>query len=147
MTDRQTWLLLFLGADPGPYPVDQVRTMKAMFLIDQKLSAARMPRYRWEAFDYGPFNSNVYRDLDSLQIDELVDVTRVLGSNRRLYTLSERGRRAFEERVAQTPASEMQWIQEVKTRVSSTSYEDLLRGILREFPEYAMRSSVRAAGD
>lgn len=147
MNNRQVWLLLFLGAHSGPYPIDQVRAMKGMFLIDRTLFPPRGALYRWFAFDYGPFSSLVYRDLDSLQTAEFVDVTYALGSSRRIYTLSERGRRMFAEKAAHTSAATMQEIQTIKTHVTSTGYEELLREILDAYPEFAMHSNLRATGD
>ena len=143
MTERQAWLLLFLGSEAGSHPVDQVRAMKGMFLIDQELFPPDRRLYRFDAYDYGPFDSTVYRDLDSLKISGKVEITPIPGSNRRIYALSNKGQEAFDKIASNKSASEMDSVQKIKKRVTSLGFEDLLREIYQEYPAYAVNSRAR----
>ena len=120
--------------------------MKGMFLLDQQLFPPDKRLYRFDAYDYGPFDSTVYRDLDSLKISQLITVTSILGSNRRIYALSEQGRRAFDEIAATKPEQEIRCVQEIKRRVTSLGFEELLREIYRDYPAYAVNSRARLVG-
>lgn len=146
MTDRQAWLLLLIGSDGGCQPVDQVRAMKGMFLLDQQLFPSDRRLYHFDAYDYGPFDSAVYRDLDSLKISQLIDVASIPGSKRRVYRLSERGRIAFDEIARSKSEAELHRVKEIKLRVTSLGFDELLREIYREYPMYAVNSRARLAG-
>jgi hypothetical protein len=91
MLNRADWILLFLGSDAGPYPSDQVRVMKGLFLLSQDPAHPLNSQYRFEAYDYGPFDAMVYRDLDSLQLEGLISVQRWAESTRKTYGLTDRG--------------------------------------------------------
>jgi uncharacterized protein len=140
---RRQWLLLFIGAVGGAYPLDQIRIMKGMFLIDQTPGHPASGMYRFDPYDYGPFDSDVYRDLDALEVDGLVEVHRSRGSNRRTYSLTDSGRSTFRELVNGIPKNEYESVEAVKLRVTSLGFEALLHEIYREFPTYAVNSRAR----
>lgn len=146
MTDRQEWLLLFLGATTGSYGMDQVRVMKGMFLLDQELFSPEHPLYRFEAFDHGPMSGGVYRDLDVLKIGQLIDVTPVApGAHRRTYVPTEAGRQEC-ARIEQgkTPA-QRQAVREAAAYVTAHGLDEILNRISREYPAFAVPSAPLAA--
>ncbi len=129
MQRRQDWLLLFLGAEGGHLPTDQIRVMKGMFLLDRTDGHPAHGLYHFEAYDYGPFDSTVYRDLDALQLQGLVRVTRHVGSSRKTYELTDAGRAMFAELVDSTPPDHLDLVRGAKERVTSLGFEELLEQI------------------
>lgn len=143
MTERQKWLLLFLGSDGGAYPVDQIRVMKGMFLLDQAARLPDRPMYHFDAYDYGPFDSAVYRDLDALKIDGLIRAVGRAGESRRFYDLTESGRMTYNKLFASQDETILATLCTIKHRVTSVGFEELLSGIYAEFPQYAANSRAR----
>ncbi len=143
MLRRQDWLLLFLGAEGGQHLTDQIRVMKGMFLLDRSAGHPAQELYQFDAYAYGPFDSAVYRDLDALQLQGLVHVTRHMGSSRRTYELTDAGRERFAELVESTPPAQFALVQDAKVRVTSLGFEELLEQIYEEYPDYAEKSVAR----
>ncbi len=146
MLRRQDWLLLFLGAEGGHLPTDQIRVMKGMFLLDRTDEHPAQGLYHFEAYDYGPFASAVYRDLDALQLQGLVHVTRHIGTSRKTYELTAAGREKFAELADSTEPDDLELVREAKQRVTSLGFEELLEQIYEEYPEYAEKSVARVRG-
>jgi hypothetical protein len=137
---RQQWLLLLLGVDGGSFDVDQVRAMKGMFLLSREPGHPVAALYRFDPYDYGPFDSNVYRDLDTLRIAGLVAVQSIPGSRRRVSCLTDNGRAQFDALVDQVTSDEFAAVAAVKRHVTSMSFSSLLSDIYARFPEYRERS-------
>jgi hypothetical protein len=72
--DRRDWLLLFIGAPGGPYSTDQIRVMKGMFLVSKEGPDDLRDLYNFEPYDYGPFDTTIYHDLDTLELEGLIHV-------------------------------------------------------------------------
>ncbi len=146
MMRRQDWLLLFLGTEGGHLPTDQIRVMKGMFLLDRADGHPVRGLYQFEAYAYGPFASAVYRDLDALQLQDLVRVTRHLGTSRKTYELTDAGRERFVELANSTVPEHLELVRKAKQRVTSLGFEELLEQIYEEYPDYAKKSVARVRG-
>lgn len=145
MRDRHRWLLLFLGADGGKYDIDQVRAMKGLFLLSKEDIHPEAEFYSFDPYDYGPFDSRVYRDLDILEAEGLVDASTHWGSNKRTYHLTDEGLREYEKVLTETPVEKAASVNKVKQRVTSLGFDELLEQIYTEYPEYQGRSVSRVA--
>jgi DNA-binding PadR family transcriptional regulator len=145
MPTRQQWLMLLLGADGGPFDVDQVRAMKGMFLLSRRPGHPASALYRFDQSDYGPFDFNVYRDLDALRIDGLVHAESIPGSSRRLYRLTDAGCEQFDSLVEQVAPDELAAVAEVKRHVTALTFRSLLSDIYARFPEFRERSMTPEA--
>lgn len=136
-------LLLFLAAPSGRYPTDQVRVMKGMFLLSQEGPDALKGVYDFRPYSYGPFATAVYHDLDRLESRNLVRCEMRLGTNQRLYELTDDGRRAAEELEVLAAPDELAAIHDTKRIVSDQSFTELLRYVYERHPEYAVNSRAR----
>lgn len=143
MLTRTDWVLLFLGADGGPHPCDQVRIMKGMFLLSQTAALPLEGSYRFESHEAGPFDPQVDRDLDTLQLARLVSVQRFPGKVRRLYELTDQGWQRFAELKGSVPRQQLETVESVKRQVTSQSIDELLEQIATEFPDYVEPVVVR----
>jgi uncharacterized protein len=140
MLSRQQWLLLLLGMDGGPFDMDQVRAMKGMFLLSREPGHPVALQYRFDPYDYGPFDSNVYRDLDALRIDGLVRAEAIPGSRRRVYRLTAKGRNLFDVLAGRLGPDEIAAVAAANRHVTSLSFGSLLADIYTRFPEFRERS-------
>lgn len=145
MVDRPGWILLFLEAPSGPYPTDQIRVMKGMFLAGQIPGHPVSSLYAFDPYDYGPFDSTVYRDLDKLQLAGLIAVERSPGSARRNYALTPLGRDRARSLKGELPLEQVTAVADAKKKVTCLGFDDLLRQIYSEYPTYATQSVARVA--
>ena len=140
MLKRSDWVLLFLGAESGPHGCDQIRVMKGLFLLSREPAHPLYGQYQFEAYDYGPFDAAVYRDLDTLQLAGLVRVQRWLGSTRKTYELTEPGRLRVSQLREFVSRRQLVEIARVKRRVTSSDFNNLLQQIYSEYPDFARNS-------
>lgn len=146
MLTGHQWLLLFLGAEGGTLEeVDQVRAMKGLFLLSKLPDHPVADIYDFEPYDYGPFDSKIYRDLDALKVAGLVEVIRYAGSTKRGFRLTSKGRERLDELRAQLSSEERDKVSEVKKHVTSLTFDALLKDIYDRFPEFRERSVARVA--
>lgn len=137
------WLLIFLGLPEGPFRTDQLRITKGMFLFSKKRKAGSVGSYKFEPYDYGPFSRDLYRDLDALESEGAVRHVEQSGTNRKIFELTAKGRRQFELVVQSLPEGDSQLLTEIKERVTSLNFADLLSSVYQEYPQYAARSKAR----
>ncbi len=103
MLRRVDWLLLFIGLPRGKFFTDQIRVMKGMFLLDQGGPQVLRDLYDFRPYDYGPFDTQVYHDLDWLVSQGLVDVSHIVGTNRQVYELTRKGERRMATLLEEAP--------------------------------------------
>ena len=91
--DRSTWLVLLLDCDAlgasGPEELDPVRIQKGMFLLSERGPARGL--YTFKAYDWGPFSSAIYGDLDALTRHGYLDEYRVPGRTWSTYRVTASG--------------------------------------------------------
>src|SRR2546426_11848870 len=93
MFPRQELLLTFLAA--GPEPMDPIRIVKGMFIFGQEVPRAWLrgaELYTFEPYNWGPFSSDIYRDLDALRRGDLVEALDQLGASWKYHRATEVGR-------------------------------------------------------
>jgi len=140
--NRADWILLLLDKDglqvDGPDAMDPVRIQKGMFLLNERGPAPGL--YTFRPYNWGPFSSDVYRDLDTLVEAGLVSATPMPGRSWSVYALTAQGRA-----VARTVASEAgtdaeQWIAQLRRFLTERSFARLLRDVYAAYPGMATRS-------
>jgi hypothetical protein len=136
------WLvLLFDGAGE---PLDRVRIQKSMFLFAERSKAPAGEKYEFRPYHYGPFSSEIYRDLDRLVADgslRLEAGQAGLGSPR--YSLTGSGRRAVEELRPRAVAERLELLASLRDWVTARSFGALLNDVYRLYPRYAVNSVFR----
>lgn len=141
MIPSQDYLLLFVNAPGGRYPLDRIRTMKGMFLLTREKGLGLGALYEFKPYDWGPFSQDVYRDLDALLADGLIATEHDTRHRYETY----RPTRLGEERAQRTelqPAVAKK-IRELKAMTTSMSFLDLLERVYDQHPEYAQKSKLR----
>lgn len=135
--DRQDVVLLIADGAEGSYPLDPIRLMKGCFLVSQLGRPAWKELFRFEPYDYGPFDSDVYRSRDALVSRGLLAAAPA--GRYSTYSLTAAGR----ERVASLRAalgSNADWFAQIGRYVTSRSFTDLLDEVYAQYPEFATKS-------
>jgi hypothetical protein len=134
--DRDDLLLLIAkGAENAPYPFDAIRTMKSAFIVSQRGLAEWRGLFDFQPYDYGPFDSAVYRSRDSLLDQGLLERSGGYDA----CVLTEGGQRRVGELEAQL-GENANWLKGIGWWASSRSFAQLLREVYAEYPDFAARS-------
>jgi len=143
MIQPKEWLLLFIGLPSDKFETDQLRVMKGIFLFTKEGPTTVRHIYKFTPYDYGPFAMPVYGDLDALEGEGFIRKSYVIGANQRVFSLTTRGEQWFRKLIAKAPKDALQSLREVKARVTSLNFADLLAYVYGKYPHYASRSLFR----
>lgn len=134
-TDRQRFILAALATDPDA-EFAPVQVQKLFFLLDENLSDVIARRqFSFEPYDYGPFDKAVYRELEALQGQGLVNIEQVGASaGQRRYSLTPRGQQAGEQVLSQLPEFARQYMTDLSAWVRSLSFSRLVGSIYKAYP-------------
>jgi uncharacterized protein YwgA len=142
MRNRE-WALLVIAAAEGR-ALSPVHLQKALFLLSKNLTAAQLQReslYDFRPYDYGPFDSAVYRDAESLEGDGFITISPE-GRNR-TYSISAQGLTEAGRLRSSLDAKAIGYLDHVVNWVLSQSFGDLVRAIYKSYPEMREKSVFR----
>jgi uncharacterized phage-associated protein len=133
---KRDWTLLAISAAEGE-PLSPVQLQKALFLLGQ-MRADRVGNdfYQFEAHNYGPFSSGIYRDAEALEGDGLVTIQS--DGRWKKYAATPRGLATAKSLSVDSGAN--QYLQRVVAWVRSLSFQALVRAIYARFPDYRANS-------
>lgn len=132
--------MLAAGAN-GPYDLDPIRVMKGCFVVSQAGRSEWRSLFDFAPYDYGPFDTSVYRARDALLAKRYLqaDNTGRYGS----YTLTDSGTERVRQIEQQLDDRAIAWLRSVGHYVCAKSFVGLLDDIYARFPEYATRSVMK----
>ncbi|MBA3382783.1 MAG: PadR family transcriptional regulator [Actinobacteria bacterium] len=140
---KRDWLLI-LAALKGPAAgLDPVRVQKGMFLLAMEGDLPAQERYEFEPYNYGPMSKEVYRDLDELVVEGLVERTQAPGQAWPRYRATERGRQTAQRLVDESgPDAEQsaRKLYEIKRDIVDKTFSGLLNDVYDRYPRYAEKS-------
>lgn len=134
-SDRHDALILFIGSPRGVYELDQVRLTKGIFLLTQESPSDR-DLYQFREYDYGPFCSLVYRDIEKLRLLHDVAENVIPDSARRIFSLTSNGKLRYQMLWEEASDLRLQIIEAIKLYVTSVSFVMLLDKMAEDFPSY-----------
>ena len=124
MTSRQVWLLFALAHRNGK-PMTPAQIQKAMFLMSAEASAlVDQPFYKFVPYNYGPFDAQVYHDLDSLSESGCVAATHFPGRSWKLYAITPAGLDAARRVKLISNKQGVSYLEKVVDWVSSLSFPE-----------------------
>lgn len=141
-TPRQMHVLSALAAGRGAPELTPVQAQKLFFLLDREgahLSGG--PWFNSHPYDYGPFDIQIYQELDALSREGYVEVDR--GARYRKYRLTPRGLQEGMGRLRELSGPAVQWFGDIKNWVQSLNFNDLVTEIYRKYPEMRENSVFR----
>jgi hypothetical protein len=137
--DRQTLILLALGAVGEDAAFTPVQVQKLFFLIDRELGPQiGGPHFGFQPYDYGPFDGAVYRDLEMLSYQGFVHIERV-GALKH-YRLTAQGFAEAKRRAPAADARALDYFFRAAQWVRSLGFADLVSAIYRKYPDMKVNS-------
>ena len=137
---RRDLLVLAVNA-AGSRVLTPVQLQKSIFLISQtNLPGIPDALYDFKPYHYGPFDATIYKDADRLHEDGLVlrAPSREGAWTDTMITPSGSGR--ANELQEQLDSSTIDEISKIVERVQSLSFNQLLKGVYEDHPEYLQNS-------
>jgi len=136
---RKDWTLLALHYAGGT-PLPPVKLQKALFLLGEQFGRKLGDYYTFVAHYYGPFDPNIYRDVESLVREGLAVAEAQPGRSWFQYYISPHGVREARRVQRQLPKDAVQYLKKVIQWILPLTFEQIVRTIYRYFPEYGKNS-------
>jgi|ERR1700741_3861425 uncharacterized protein len=133
-------LVVLALADGRPFTPVQVQ--KSLFLASDKVASAFRSdsRYDFQPYDYGPFDRQVYLDVEGLERQGLAQVNHQPGSRWRTYAATEHGVAEGRRLAGQLTGEQRDILGTIVNLVRSLSFNDLVSAIYRAYPSMRERS-------
>ena len=123
-------------------PFTPVQVQKLFFLLDEGVGKQTGgPHFSFLPYDYGPFDKEVYHELEALQAEGLVEVSEGKSYGRRTYRLTEQGLKDGEAALSEIEQPLQTYVDEVVSFVRRLSFPQLVSAIYKAYPEM-QRNSV-----
>lgn len=128
-------------APAGTDPYSPVQIQKLLFLLDMNIAdATGGPHFSFEPYDYGPFDKHVYRELEALESDNLVEIGPSIGLNTKTFRLTCDGEARGQKALCALPLSIQTYIKEASDFVRSLSFSQLVSAIYAAYPGMSVNS-------
>lgn len=135
---RSDWLLVTLKASKTGR-LTPVQIQKSLFILSEEAKRyVGSGFYRFEPYDYGPFNASIYRDLDQLADAGEVEIER--SPRWREYAITPAGAARARTAEAILDPRAVKFVKRVVDWVTSKSFPDLVRAIYASYPKYKANS-------
>lgn len=144
LTNRQQLMLAALAAGGREATFAPVQVQKLFFLIDKTIpEEVGGEQFHFTPYDYGPFDSAVYTELENLRREGLVRIEASAGRDRRRYGLSMAGLDAAAAAADELSPRARDYLGSVAKWVLSLGFAELVGAIYRQYPEMKENSVFR----
>lgn len=130
-------LLLKIIAAANGEALTPTQLQKVAFYVGMKFGSQLSDYYRFKKYDYGPFCVDVYRDAEKLERKGTVMISIHPRGGWRQYSATLAGVRAelndIPDEISTYIVEKVQWAR-------GLSFQELVRQVYREFPEYRENS-------
>jgi hypothetical protein len=139
--NRSELVLAALAASDGAVH-SPVQVQKLFFLIDRTVASALYggPYFKFLPDDYGPFDKQVYEELEGLGRQGLVEVS---WDRMKKFRLAPAAYGVGHEKLAKCPPNVAQYLRDLSAWVRSLSFAELVSAIYRQYPEMRANSVFR----
>ncbi len=137
---RQALVLTALEA----VPLDRIQIMKTLFLVWFRRGAKHDAPFVFKAYNYGPFSKAVYDTLDDLLSNGIVAQADTSDPQSAQYYVTRYGKSILGS-VVNLESSVSQEVQQTASWASEQTFNELLRAVYQEAPEFAKNSLVKDA--
>lgn len=118
-----------------------VQVQKLFFLLDENVAArTKGPHFRFRPYDYGPFDRDVYLELEKLHLNGLVEILMPRDHGSRIYKLTDKGLETGERKFEELPEDIRRYIREAVNFVRDLSFAELVSAIYKAYPEMRVNS-------
>jgi hypothetical protein len=141
--NRTDYTLAVLASADGAI-FTPVQVQKLFFLLDKKVPQdVGGPHFNFEPFDYGPFDSNVYQELEFLADRGQVAIDRNPNTGWRTYRPTPEGLETGKRTLQAINPTTREYVNRLSRWVRSISFAELVSAIYDHFPEMRARSVFR----
>ncbi|GIL40683.1 hypothetical protein [Roseiterribacter gracilis] len=146
MDDLRRELNVLAGLSAAPATsFSPVQAQKFFFLCDKEQAAALGGElFNFDAYDYGPFDREVYRMLEKLEHDGYVRIVNPESRYRR-YQLTDEGFERGRRQLAKLNGELQGWLEQTSRWVQSLSFGQLVEAIYNKYPQMKKNSVYRFA--
>lgn len=132
MNRKEAMLCLLASADGEPFTSTQLQ--KAMFLIDQEIGdVIEGNRYNFQPYDYGPFDKDIYADIEKLEDEKLAMIFET--ARHMVYYPTPKGIVVGKDLLEELPKEIAEYIKKIAEYVLSRSFKELVLEICQAYPE------------
>jgi len=140
---RADLVLAVLAAGEGA-PHTPVQVQKLFFLVDRRLGKRISgPYFNFQPYFYGPFDREVYVELENLAEKGLVEIHSE--GARRNYTLTRQGQEEGGKLLSSLDSVISSFIRNLSSAVREMSFGELVSAIYRTYPEMKKNSVFQAS--
>lgn len=143
MNPTDTTLLAIACA---PRPLQPVQLQKSLFLLARKTPRdmlAEGARYDFKAYDYGPFDSQIYNDAEQLEQQGLVTIRKPPETRYKEFTATAAGKARADLLKQEMAPQVYNYLRDLVTYTQSVTFNQLVGAIYREFPDMKENSVFR----
>jgi len=136
--------MLLAGGEKRRYnePIaGKTKLMKEIFLLQQTRKEIS-PRYDFRAYDYGPFSSDILRDLEEMEERDFVQAEPGYGGE--VYSLTERGVAVARVLWSREDPKTLARIFDIKIRFNRMPLSQLLSYVYSRYPRFAEKSVLES---
>ncbi len=125
------------GAEFAP-----VQVQKLFFLLDENISASiGGKQFEFTPYDYGPFDQNVYRELEHLEKLGFVKIENPdMASGLRRYSVSAEGQKAGTKLLKTFPKETQDYMSTISEWICGLSFSQLVGSIYKAYPNMRVNS-------
>jgi uncharacterized protein len=126
-------------------PFTPVQIQKALFLASDKARDAFRPdsHYNFQPYDYGPFDWQVYADVEMLERHGLAQIGLNPDGRWKTYAATGSGIAAAQRFSERLTPNQIEMLRRIVRLVRSLSFTELVSSIYRGYPEMQVRSVFR----
>lgn len=143
MRDVDLPLLLASGltaGQPERFPLDRVRMQKAIFLLSQRGSDKLRSFYSYRPYNWGPYSDALTEDVRNLQSQGKLTVVNDPANRYGRYIATTSGEADAALAWDELNTAERSFLIDVRSYVTGSSFQKLLREVYAAYPEYATAS-------
>lgn len=98
--------------------------------------------FSFRGYNYGPFTEEIYDCLEFLQNLDLVELNEV--ENKKEVILTEKGLEFFDTKIKEVfPDDLLKMLEKIVEKYGGLNYDELIRRVYREHPEYTEKSLIK----
>lgn len=141
--ERRDFVLASM-APAGQRSFSPVQIQKLFFLLDGHIAEPTGgPHFRFIPYDYGPFDKDVYLELDRLNQEGLIEILVSNSYRSREYRLTDRGHERGVKALKDLPQEVQNYVGAVVNWVRSLSFAELVSAIYTAYPDMRENSVFR----
>lgn len=133
-------LLLFIIYKAESKGLTPAQLQKSLFLLEKAFPKKLTNFYKFEPYNYGPFDSAIYEDADLLTIKNYVKQIKVNDYDWSIYHITQKGKEKALEIEKKLPKDMSNYIYKLVRWIQNLTFQELISAIYKKYPEYKVNS-------